>query len=75
MKLFDSFFFKLFLITNFKNTENIILMFFKNYFCSMNIILFYIFFVFFEKKNQICFSYFSYSSYLKTITKQTIFFR
>ena len=70
MKLFDSFFLKLFLITNFKNTENIILAFFENYFYSMNIILFYIFCVFRKKKKSnmffVFFLFFLFKNYNQT---------
>ena len=54
MDIFGSCFLKLLLRTVFENIENIILMFFENCFCYLNLLFFSILF-FSEKKNCFCY--------------------
>ena len=59
LELFGSYFLKLFLIIVFENIKNVILMFFENCFCYLNLVfsVFFLFFIinfFFETKLIFC---------------------
>ena len=61
----SSYFLKLFLKTVFKNTDNIILVFFENYFYTLDLV-FFVFFMFFLTVNQTWSYYlFSFFSFLE----------
>ena len=70
--MFGYYFLKLLLRIFFENKDNIILLFFEDYFCSLNLV-FSVFLMFFWTKkieNQTCFLCFPYPSYFSEKKKK-----